>query len=124
VVVQCGSPEPDKPTINGYYSDSEIKIVSVLKGANNITSAELQTDYDLQSGRYYLVFGSLNGGTYTSYGPYAVIPLGHWFSADSIAGKTSDQQIQILLKRGLEIVSKELQHAQQQKQQLEAGLHP
>ena len=101
--------------IGAYNSDAEISIVSLLKGANNAASARLKTDYDLQQGKYYLVFGYNNNGIYTSYGESSVIPLGRWFFTNSIAGKTPDVQIQILLKAGLDNLSQQLQETQEEK---------
>ena len=93
-----------------------------MKGTNHIASTRLLTDYPLVRDRYYLVFGSYYGGTLYSYGPSAVVPLGNWFTTNSIAGKGMDDQISILLTQGLDNVNGEIQRDLEDKKHLEDGL--
>lgn len=124
-VARCGesaSPGQYMEAVNAYTSDSRVNIISVLKGTNSVAAGRLQTDYDLVQNDYYLVFGHHDGGFFTSYGPSGVIPLGRWFTTNSIAGKSMDEQIQVLLKQSLDTMNWEIQRDQQVKQRLEAAL--
>lgn len=109
-------------TENAPKSDSAINILFVLKGTNDVTSARLQTDHDLRQGENYLVFGYDNSGIYQAYEEYRVIPLGADFSTNSITGKPLDEQLQILFKRRIDNLNREIQNDEAEKQRLEEGI--
>ena len=125
VVAHCGEPTPPTPNVmvvGGTKSDSEIQVISVLKGANNVASARLQTDHELRKGENYLVFGYYDDGIYKAYEEYKVVPLGAEFSTNWIAGKTLDEQIQILFRHAVGNLTREIQKDEEEKQRLEDGL--
>ena len=115
-------PTPGVIVINATKSDSTIEVVSVLKGTNNVASARLLTDHDLQKGENYLVFGNFDGEIYQAYEEYRVIPLGSNFHTNSIAGKSLDQQLHILLQHRLDNLNRQMQKELEEKQRLEAGV--
>jgi hypothetical protein len=126
IVVQCGKPTPSNPNVivvNGIKSDSEIQIVFALKGTNVLSFARLQTDHELRQGENYLVFGYFDTGICKANEEYRVIPLGINFSTNSIAGKTLDEQIQILFQRSVANLNREIQKDQEEKQRLEQALN-
>jgi hypothetical protein len=103
-VVQCGNPIPQKPNVRvvgAGKSDVEIQVIFTLKGTNNASPLRLQTQRDLYQGQNYLVFGYCGDGVYSAYEEYRVVLLDELFSTNLIAGKTLDEQIQILLERRL-----------------------
>jgi hypothetical protein len=123
IVAHCGKPTlPTSGVIGGLKSDSEIQIITVLKGTNSVSSARLQTDHELWQGENYLVFAYYGGGIYQAYEKYRVIPLGLRFSTNSISGKPLDEQIQILFQQALYNLNQEIQNDQEEKQQLEEGI--
>jgi hypothetical protein len=125
IIAYCGKPTPPTPGIlfmNAPASDSAIDVVLVLKGANNANSARLLTDHLLQQGENYLVFGYYGSGIYQAFEEYRVIPLGVHFSTNSIAGKSLDEQIQILFQRRLDVLNRQIKEDQEEKQRLEEGL--
>ncbi len=125
IVVHCGNPTPPDPDVivmNGTKSDSQIQIVSVLKGTNDLNSARLQTDHGLRQGENYLVFGYFEGGICKAYEEYRVVSLGVRFSTNSITGKSFDEQIQILFQQAVNHLNREIQSDEAEKQRLEEGL--
>ncbi|HEY5233556.1 MAG TPA: hypothetical protein VIK35_08495 [Verrucomicrobiae bacterium] len=125
IVVQCGKPTPPNPNViimDGTKSDSEIQIISVLKCTNDLSSARLQTDHDLRQGEDYLVFGYFDGGICKAYEEYRVVPLGVNFSTNSIAGKTLNEQIQILLQSAINNLGNEIQKNEEEKERLEESV--
>jgi len=125
IVVQCGKPTPPNPNImviGATKSDSEIQLVSVLKGTNDLSSTRLQTDHALRQGENYLVFGYFDSGIFKAYEEYRVVPLGDNFSINSIAGKPLDEQIQIMFQRAVNKLDREIQTDEVEKGRLETVL--
>lgn len=125
IIAHCGKPTPSTPgviTINATRSDSAIEVVSALKGTNGLAASRLLTDHDLQRGENYLVFAYYDGGTYQAFEEYRVIPLGNSFHTNLIAGKSLDEQLQILFRRRLDDLNQQMKEEQEEKQRLEEGL--
>lgn len=132
-IVGCGKPTPNPAhpyggVINGTMSDSEVHIIFVLKGTNNISSGRLQTDHELRQGEDYLVFGNCDKGICNAAEEFRVIPLGIRYAwelkslTNSIVGKPLDDQVQILFQRAVSHLNREIQRDKQDKQRLEEGL--
>jgi len=86
--------------------DSDIEVISVLKGNSKPGLSRMATQYWPYRGQYFLVFANnekdqFNIG-YTAIEPYRVIPLGHFFYTNQLAGKTLAQQVELILKHRLE----------------------
>jgi len=116
------TPVPGEYIENATRSDSEITILSVLKGTNGAVATRLQTDHELKRGEAYLIFGSIDNGTYKAYEDYRVIPLGAKFRKEMIDGKPLHEQIQTLLRRAVENLNEEMARNQSEKNRIEAGL--
>ena len=106
--------------------DSNIEIVSVLKGTPNPGSAHLGSEYWPYRGECLLVFANdrkdeYNKG-YTAIEGYRVIPLGHNFMTNQLAGKTVEEQVNLILKMRLDNLKDELGRDTQEKQRIEAKL--
>jgi hypothetical protein len=123
VIAHCGKPFQRTAGViieNGPLSDSEVEVISVLKGATNQPSpARLWTDHELFQGENYLVFGYYDSGIYQAYEEFRIVPLGGNFSTNLIAGKPLNEQIQILLKRRLDNLNRQMKQEQVEKQRLE-----
>ena len=102
--------------------ESEIQVVMVLKGTNRVDTSTLLSERWLRQGEHYLVFGNFQNGSYRAIQEYRVVPLGVWFSTNSISGKPLDEQIQILLKKRLWQLNRELEQGREEKKRLEEGL--
>jgi hypothetical protein len=106
--------------------DSNIEVVSVLKGTPNPGSARLGSRYWPYRGEYLLVFANdrkdeYNKG-YTAIEEHRVIPLGHDFWTNQLAGKTVEEQVELILNRRLADLNSELGRDNQEKQRIEAKL--
>jgi hypothetical protein len=109
---------------------SDIEVVSILKGVTNGVASErltlgptvLRSMYWPRQGEYYLIFSSYHEGYHQAIEDYRVIPLGLRVPADAIAGKPLDEQLQILFKRGLFYLNREIQKDEEEKQRLESAL--
>lgn len=125
VIARCGERTPPVPgviTINATKSDSAVEVVSVLKGAHDAVASRLLTDHDLQRDENYLIFGHCDGGICQAYEDYRVIPLGANFHTNTIADKTLDEQLQILFRRRVDNLSRQMKSEQEEMQRLEEGL--
>jgi hypothetical protein len=101
---------------------SSIEIVSVLKGETNGAANYLRSQFLPRQGEYYLIFANFFAGTYQAFEPYRVVPLGLEFSINSIAGKTLDEQVRMLLERRLIALTEQIKNEEEEKQRLEEGL--
>jgi len=102
--------------------DSDFGIVSVLKGMTNTGAVRVTSEYWPRQGEYYLVVANYHDGYYQANEEYRVIPLGVKFPTNSIVGKPLDEQLQILFKRRLNDLNRQMKAEQEEKQRLEEGL--
>lgn len=122
VIAHCIKPTPSAPgvlVIGAPKSDFGIEVVSVIKGKNFTSAARLWTDHELLEGQNYLLFGFYDSGIYKAYEPYRIVPLGLQFSTNMLAGKTLDEQIQMLLQRRLNDLNRQMKAEQGEKARLE-----
>jgi hypothetical protein len=100
-----------------------IQIISSIKGINPMGPATLKSLRWLNIGDSYLVFGDLRSGAYQAFEDYRVVPLGRDLFAgmltNSIAGKTPDEQLQILFKHALDNTDRQIKAEQDERQRLE-----
>jgi len=136
IVARCNrTPDPFKdhgagPT--GALFNSDIEIMAILKGATNwgleplkipsLGPARLCSEYVPRQGEYYLLFSVYDYGYYQTLQNYCVVPLGLYFSTNSITGKPLDEQIQILLKRRLDDLNRQMNEEEEEKDRLEEAL--
>ena len=121
-VVDCGNSVPTKPNIlteGATKSDREIKVILTLKGTNTVNPTRLLTDYEICSGKKYLVFGYCNESVYCAYEEFRVVPLNKFFSTNLLSGKNLDDQIQILIELRINDLNRQLKQEQEEKQRLE-----
>jgi hypothetical protein len=132
IIAQCNkTPDPERdhgsgPT--GSLFDSEIEVVSILKGAGvtnyaggtpKLGASHLSSDFFPRQGEYYLVFSVFHDGEYQASERYRVVPIGLMFNTNSLSDKTLDEQIQMLLQRRLNNLNRQMKQEQEEKERLE-----
>ncbi len=125
VIVYGGNPTPPNPSIligNPPRSDSQVDILSVLKGTNNPNSSRLLTDHDLTKGQRYLVFGYYESDGYEAFENYRVIPLDTTFQLDSLKGKNFNEKLQVLLQSGVDCMNRKIQKDEEERDRLQQGI--
>ena len=123
IVAHCGNPALMTGTVvNGTAFDSNIRVLLVLKGENGTNSVRLLTDHKLEPGNNYLAFGYYKDGLFEAYEACRVIPLGVNFSTDTIAGKPLEDQLQILFKRGVDVLNQEIQSDMAEKEWVQKAI--
>ena len=130
IIARCTmTPDPLNEKTNGIGIDivdglinSDIEVISVLKGATNTGPARLYSQYWPRQSEYYLIFADYHDGYYQACEAYRIMPLGVYFYTNSIAGKPLDKQLQILFKHRLDDLNRQMKDEQEEKQRLEEAL--
>lgn len=123
------NPPPPDPRIHTITSDINtfsIEILTALKGTNCSGSVRLDSEQWLNQEEDYLIFGNCEKGTYRAIEDFRVVPLGRELYAgqltNAIAGKSLDEQLQILFKRALDHLDRQIKKEQEEKQRLETAI--
>ncbi|MGA2240978.1 MAG: hypothetical protein ABSH11_02930 [Verrucomicrobiota bacterium] len=126
IIARCTntpSPLPPNRTITSDANTFSIEIVAAIKGTNRSGSVLLNSGHWLHRGDNYLIFGDCENGVCQALADYRVIPLGRELLAGSItnaiASKPLDEQIQILFKRRLDNLNRQMKKEQEEKERLE-----
>jgi 5-hydroxyisourate hydrolase-like protein (transthyretin family) len=128
IIAHCGAPTPrllHYSIENAAAFDSSIEVLSVLKGTNDLVFTRLQTDHELRQGEYYIAFGygdNFDTNVFMAHEDFHVIPLGHQFTTNSIAGKQLNEQLQILFRQSADNLNREIQKDKEEKQRIESGI--
>lgn len=129
ILVKCAAtPDPYTAGKGGAELDmrglinSELEIISVLKGATNSGSVKLTSEFWPKQGEFYLVFASYHDGFYQAFEPYRIVPLGTHFLTNNLAGKGLDEQIRMLLQMRLNELNRQMAAEQVEKTRLEEAL--
>lgn len=130
ILARCvTTPDPYNVVKNGVHIDmtdglieTDVHIVSTLKGATNSDNAVLDSRYWPRQGEYYLIFAIYHDGIYQAVEPYRIVPLGPNFPSNAFAGKLLHEKIQIALKYRLDMLNEQIQKEQEEKQRLQQGL--
>ncbi len=104
--------------------NSDIQMITVLKGTTNSGTALVTSQYSTRQGEYYLIFASYHDGFYQAFEKYRIVPLGASFATNYISGKTLDEQVRSLLRYRVEMLNQQLAEAKEEKKRLEEGLKP
>jgi hypothetical protein len=129
VIARCvATPVTDSPGNNVVQRDmrglieSDIEVVSVLKGDTNSTANRLISAYEPFQNEFYLIFVRANIDGYQAFEDYRIVPLGTEFNPETLQGKTLEQQIQMLLQRRLDNLNRQMKEEEQEKDRLEQAL--
>ena len=101
---------------------SDIEVVSVLKGATNLGSAQLSSRYWPRQSELYLIFSTHFEGFYHATESYRVIPLGMDFPTNALAHQSLHEQIRTVFNYRLHQLDRELVQMQEERKRLEEGL--
>jgi hypothetical protein len=130
-LVRCNTtPDPSnvfnkdgiRTDIEGGLIDSDIRIMSVLKGTTNSGNVRLNSKYWPRQGEYYLIFAQFHDGFYTAVETYRIVPLGPIFVTNILAGKSLDEQIETAFELSADYLNRQIRQEQEQKKRLEEGV--
>ena len=123
IIARClktaSGPETD---ISGLI-ESDVQIVSVLKGRTNLGLARLTSTYWPRQGEQYLIFSIFHDEVYQASESYRIVPLGTYLPPDLFSDKTLDAQIQTLFRRRLDNLNRQMKEEQVEKLRLEEELN-
>jgi hypothetical protein len=131
IIARCIKPAVRDQVTNGYVivkgsvGESEIELVSVLKGTNTLpgTKAALSSERWPHQGESYLIFAAYyDGTTCQAIEEYRVVPLGSYFETNMVTGRTLDEQIKSLLQLRLGVLNWQAKQMETEKQRLEEFL--
>jgi len=102
----------------GRIYESEIEVVTVLKGASKPGISRLTSMYRLDRGEYFLAFANSYHG-YDAFEEYRIVSMGDRLQTNELAGKSLGDQVQLILTNRFTELSKEIDRANQEKSRLE-----
>lgn len=118
--------EPPPTSIYPNVFNSDIQVISVLKGNSMPGMSHLVSTYFPYRGEYFAAFATYStvrtNSVYVATEEYRIVPLIHFHGAGEFAGKTLNQQIQLILKERLIYLNDELAKGNEEKKRLEEGL--
>jgi hypothetical protein len=120
IVARC----TETPTETGIHGvvDSNIEVLSVLKGTNQIGPARLTSLYRPRQNETYLILAQISDGPYQAIESYRIVSLGVGFSTNQIVGTSLDDQLQRLFQRRLNRLNLELKEGQEEMERLQAAV--
>jgi hypothetical protein len=125
VIARCTVTTPDGPVVNGMIW-SDIEVLSVLKGDTKSGVARMVSQYAPRQGERFLMFSTYQSNefyrAYNATETYRVVPLGRDFLVEGLTGKSLDEQIKIVLRHRLEVLTRELQQGAEEKRRLDEAL--
>jgi len=125
LIVVPGDPTPSTTRLffeNGPGFDFSITVLSVLKGTNGVRHARLIAGHELRTRDAYLVFGSYDKGIYKADENFSVVPLGRTYKQEMIAGKSLDEQLQILFKLAVDNLNDEIAKKEAERDRIQLGI--
>ena len=103
--------------------NSDIDIMWVLRGRTNLGPARLSSFYRPRQDEKYLIFSTYTGdGAYDATETYRIVALGTDFPTNILAGRSFDEQIRAVLQYRVDMLKREMEEAQEEKNRLEEGL--
>ena len=122
IIARCTT-TPEPMVIADGMIRSDIEVMSVLKGDTKQGTARIVSQYWPRQGERFLMFATdQSNQLYNATETYRIVPLSRDFLANDLAGKSLDEQIQLVLRRRLEDVNRELEKDAEEKSRLEKGL--
>jgi len=115
--------EPRPKIFYGNVFNSDIEVVSVLKGAGKPGAAHLVSLTMPYRGEYFLAFGTQTSNSlYSVIEEYRIVPLLHFHGAEQLAGKPLNEQIKSLLTSRLNDLNDEIAQDTRDKNNIEQYL--
>jgi hypothetical protein len=126
IIARCTVTTPDGTPIGDGMVWSDIEVLSVLKGDTKPGATLMVSLYWPRQGERFLMFATYQSNqlyrVYNATETYRIVPLGRYFLTNELTGKPLDEQIQVVLRRRLEDVNRELEKNAKEKNSLEEGL--
>lgn len=124
VIARCSKTPIPAPIRHDMLVDADGEVISVLKGKikPGPTIFRVWMHHWPCQNEYYLIFGFHDNNLFEATDSYRVVPLGFSFSTNFLAGKTLDEQIQLLLQRRLDALNRQMAIEQEEKRILEQGV--
>jgi hypothetical protein len=127
LIVRCTTNMPPPYTDNRTLTDDvntfSLEVIAVIKGTKFSGSIPLNSTHWLNQGDNYLIFGNCENGLCEAVEDFRVIPLGRELYAgtitNAIAGKSPDEQLQILFRRAIDNLNRQMKKEQEEKERLE-----
>src|SRR5436190_15897874 len=121
IIARCTT-TPNPTVLGDGMVWSEIEVQSVLKGDTKPGSAQMVSQYWPRQGERFLMFAVYQSNqlyrAYNATEAYRVVPLASNFATSELAGKSLDEQIQLVLRRRLVDVNRELEKDAEEKSRL------
>jgi hypothetical protein len=123
VIARCTTTPQPAGIINSVI-ESDIEVVSVLKGSTKSGMSHMRSWYWPKQDDRFLMFANFysNNG-YTAVESYQIVPLNRSFQTNDLAGKTLKKQVQLVLDRRLKDVKVEITRNNEEKARLEQELN-
>jgi len=122
VIARCAT-TPNPTVIGDGMISSDVEVLAVLKGDTKPGVAHMVSQYWPRQGERFLMFATYQSNQlYNATETYRIVPLSRDFLANDLAGKSLDEQIQLVLRRRLDDVNRELEKDAEEKSRLEKGL--
>ena len=125
IIARCVT-TPNPTVVGDGMIWSDIEVLAVLKGDTKPEAARMVSQYWPHQHERFLMFATYQSNqlyrAYNATETYRIVPLGRYFPTNELAGKSLDEQIQLVLRRRLEDVNRELQKNAEEKKRLEKGL--
>ena len=125
VIARCVT-TPNPTVVGDGMISSDVEVLAVLKGDTKPGVARMVSQYWPRQSERFLMFATYQSNqlyrAYNATETYRIVPLGRYFPTNALAGKSLDEQIQLVLRRRLEDVNRELQKNAEEKKRLEKGL--
>jgi len=127
VIAKCTSTYGTDPKAkNAYILDniiqSDIEVLSILKGTTKLGQAKLQSFYWPFPDQRFLIFGWYSDGTYSAREGYRIVPISRDFRVETLKGKPLADQLQIILSNRLDDVEEEVGRDNEEKARIEKYL--
>ena len=126
IIARCEATAEPKVVGDGMV-ESDIQVISVLKGNTKRGSAKMFSQYTPRQGERFLMFSTYQSNEfyrgYNATETYRIVPLGRDFVMDKLAGKKLEEQIQLVLSNRLEDLNCEMDKGADEKKRLQQGLN-
>jgi hypothetical protein len=121
IIARCVT-APDPTVIGDGRISSDIEVLAVLKGDTKPGVAHMVSLYWPHQDARFLMFATYQSNqlyrAYNATETYRIVPLSRYFLTSALTGKSLDEQIQLVLRRRLEDVNRELERDTEEKSRL------
>jgi hypothetical protein len=122
IIARCTA-TPQFSGVMFHAVESDIEVISVLKGNSPPGASHMQSWYLPHQGERFLIFARFyDNSNYIASETYQIVPLNRDFNTNDLAGKTMNEQIQLIFRSRLKDIDEELARDNAEKQRIQSGL--